>query len=101
MVKLAVPLTSGRFPEIAVEPSKKTTKPVAVAGLTLAVKLNALPNTEGLVPALKSTVTVVGLFTVCDNGGDVDPLKVASPLYCAVMEWVPTGNDEIVRLADP
>lgn len=42
-----------------------------------------------------------GLLTIWVNAGDAAALKLASPLYCAVMEWVPAGSDEIVRLADP
>ena len=89
MVTDAVPLLSGSWPEIAVVPSKNAMVPAAEPGVTFAVNVSELPNTDGLVPALKlSDVTefAFGLFTVCDNGEDVEPLKLASPLYCAVME---------------
>jgi hypothetical protein len=105
VLKLAVPpLIRGTLPEMAIATSKKITVPVADAGVTLAVKVRGAPNTEGSVPALRRRLTAeftLGLFTVCDNGGDVAPLKVASPLYCAVMEWVPADNVEIAKLADP
>ncbi len=71
------------------EPSKNTTVPVAEAGVTFAVNVSESPKTDGLVPAIKlSDVTefAFGLFTVCDKARDVEPLKLASPLYCAVME---------------
>ena len=32
---------------------------------------------------------------------DVPALKFASPLYCAVMEWLPTPSAEVVKLAVP
>ena len=89
MVSDTVPLLRVRLPEIGVGPSKNTTVPVAEAGVTFAVNVSELPKTEGFVPALKFTdVTefAFGLFTVCKNAADVEPLKVASPVYCAVME---------------
>lgn len=43
----------------------------------------------------------LGLFTVCANAAELDPLKAASPLYCAVMAWAPNNNDEVVKLAAP
>ncbi len=89
MVSVAVPLVRVRLPEIGVEPSKNTTVPVAETGVTFAVNVSESPNTDGLVPEVKlSDVTefALGLFTVCENAKDVEPLKLASPLYCAVME---------------
>src|SRR6476646_11966628 len=104
MVSVAAPLLRVRLPEIGVGPSKNTTVPVAEAGVTLAVNVSESPNTDGLVPAVKLTdVTefAFGLFTVCDNTGDVEPLKLASPLYCAVMECIPKDNCDVVMLAVP
>ena len=89
VVKVAVPLVNGMLPEMATLPSKKTTVPVACAGATEAVKLNEFPNAEGLLPALNARVTTgvgFGEFTVSCNGVEIAALKVASPLYCAVME---------------
>ena len=89
VVKVAVPLTSGMFPEMATLPSKKTTVPVADAGATEAVKVNEFPKTEGLLPELNARVTTgvgFGEFTVCCNGAEIPALNAASPLYCAVME---------------
>jgi hypothetical protein len=89
MVSVAAPLLRVRLPEIGVAPSKNTTVPVAEAGVTFAMNVSELPKADGLVPALKLkdvTEFVLGLFTVCENAADVEALKFASPLYCAVME---------------
>jgi hypothetical protein len=89
MVSDTVPLLRLRLPEIGVAPSRNTTLPVAEAGVTFAMKVSELPNTDGLFPALKLNDVVefaLGLFTVCENAADVEALKFASPLYCAVME---------------
>ena len=104
MISVAVPPLRVRFPEIGVEPSKSTTVPVAETGVTLAVNVSEAPNTDGLVPIARlSDVTefAFGLFTVCENAADVEPLKLASPLYCAVMECIPNDNDDVVMLAVP
>ena len=104
MVSVAVPLLRVRLPEIGVEPSKSTTVPVAETGVTLTMNVSEAPNTDGLVPAVKlSKVTefAFGLFTVCKNAEDIEPLKLPSPLYCAVMECIPNGSDDVVKLAVP
>jgi hypothetical protein len=41
------------------------------------------------------------LFTTCDRTAEVLGRKVASPLYTAVIECVPTGRVEVVYLAIP
>jgi len=89
MVSVVIPLVRVRLPEIGVEPSKNTTVPVAETGVTLAANVSELPKIDGLVPIVRlSDVTefAFGLFTICKNAEDVEPLKLASPLYCAVME---------------
>jgi len=104
LLKLTEPLVSGMLPEIGTLPSKKVTVPVADAGATPAVKVSAAPNTEGLAPVLKTTVVAefaFGLLMVWVRAVDTAASKVASPLYCAMMEWVPIASVEIVKLADP
>lgn len=104
VLKLAFPPLRGRFPEMATAPSKNVTVPVADDGVTPAVKVSEAPNTEGFVPEVRDRIIVgvgLGLLTICDNAADVAPLKVASPLYCAVIECVPTDNVEFVKLAEP
>ena len=41
-----------------VAPSKKVTDPVAVLGVTVAVKVSEAPKTEGLVPFVRARLTV-------------------------------------------
>jgi len=40
-------------------------------------------------------------FTVCVSTGDVLVLKFVSPLYTAVIEWLPRASDDVVKLAFP
>lgn len=104
VLKLTVPLFSGRLPEIATLPSRKTIVPVAEAGATLATKVSASPNTEGFAPALNPTATTgvgFGEFTVSSSGEDEPALKPASPLYSAVIECVPMDRPEMVKLTEP
>ncbi len=80
-VKLAEPLTRGRLPEMAVSPSKKITLPVAEAGVTLAVKVSAVPEAAGFEPAVRLTLmTALGLATVCISMGLVDAANLLSPV---------------------
>lgn len=104
VTNVAAPLLRGMFPEMARLPSKKTIVPVAEAGASVAVKLNEFPKTEGFVPALKARATTgvgFGEFTICCNGAERPALKVASPLYCAVIACAPMGRVEVVKLAEP
>ena len=39
--------------------------------------------------------------TCCVNDAAVLPAKFESPLYTAVIEWVPTASDEMVKVAVP
>ena len=38
-------------------------------------------------------------FTFCDSAADVPPLKFESPLYTAVIEWVPSASDAVANVA--
>ncbi len=65
------------------EPSLKVTVPVAVPApglfaVTVAVKVTACPDTEGLAEEL-TNVVVPAFLTVWVSGLEVLPLKVASP----------------------
>lgn len=104
VVKVAVLLVSGIAPEIATGPSKNVTLPVADAGAMVAVNVRDVPNGDGFAPALSARVTeefAFGLLTACTNAAETDPSNVASPLYCAVIECVPIGSEEVVILAEP
>ena len=46
-------------------------------------------------------VVVLALFTVCESADDVLLAWAASPLYCAVMECIPTARLEVEKAATP
>jgi hypothetical protein len=71
LVRVPVPRT--------VVPSLNVTVPVAPAPVTVAVKVTALPYTDGLRDDA-TPVVVDAVFTVCERTDDVDPTKFASPL---------------------
>src|SRR5437773_1798942 len=80
----------------------KRTLPVGVPapgaiGLMVAVNVTDWPNTEGLAEAL-TVVVVLALLTVCVTFGDVLVRKLASPLYTAVIVWLPTERVEVAPL---
>jgi hypothetical protein len=62
--------------------------------VTVAVKVTDCPNVDGLTDET-TAVEVPALFTVWVNTGDVLPLKLALPEYCAVIECAPTDSVEI------
>src|SRR5205085_1089731 len=55
---------------------------------------------EGFVEAANA-VSVVAVFTVWIKGDDVLLAKTASPLYTAVMVWVPRVSAALVTVACP
>src|SRR6266568_2047068 len=94
VVKLAVPEL--RVVELRVEaPSLKMTVPEGVpepgeVGITVAVKVTDWPKTDGLVEEV-SVVVLSDLLTTWDKAGElVLVLKLVSPLYTAVSEWLVT-----------
>jgi len=46
-------------------------------------------------------VVVVALLTTWFTTFEVQPMKLASPPYTALMGWVPAGRVEVVKLAEP
>ena len=73
--------------------------PGAVAE-TVAVKVTAWPNTEGSV-AETSEVVVFAWLTTWLKAVEVLDVKLASPPYDTVIDWVATPRLEVVRLALP
>jgi hypothetical protein len=73
---------------------------VAVDGETVAVKVTGRPLFDGLGLDV-NMVVVLALFTVCESADDVLLAWVASPLYCAVMECIPTARLEVEKAATP
>src|SRR6266702_1235538 len=85
-------------PAIELPPSVKLTLPVGLAPVTEAVKITLLPSVDGLAE-LASVVVLVALLTTCAKVVLVEPLLVASPLYAAVMLWLPTARLAVVQVA--
>jgi hypothetical protein len=73
--------------------------PGAVA-LTVAVNVTDWPTTDGLADEL-TLVLVSALSTACVIAPDVLVLKLPSPPYTAVIEWLPTASEEIFNVATP
>lgn len=42
-----------------------------------------------------------GAYIVSVSGADVPVIKLVSPEYCAVIEWVPTASAEVANVACP
>ena len=40
-------------------------------------------------------------LTTCDSAVDVLPVKLVSPPYVTVIEFVPTASDEVLSVAEP
>jgi hypothetical protein len=99
VVNFATPLFTGTEAEIAVVPSKNTTLPVAVFGVMVAVNVASAPALKLSSGAVIATLVEV-FCTVTTTGVEVPLLKLASPLYCAVMEWLPALR-EVAKLAVP
>jgi len=68
--------------------------------LTVAAKVTLWPNTEGLADEV-TLVLVSALFTSCVIAPDVLVLKLPSPPYTAVIEWLPTASEEMFNVATP
>ncbi len=74
---MAVPPDKVPVPRVEV-PSMNVTVPVAVDGVTVAVKVAELPYVDGLVNDV-TPVVVDALSTVCEMADEVDPVKFVSP----------------------
>lgn len=77
----------------------------ALDALTLAVRVRLEPCEMFEAEAERVVVVVVVLaaaaVTVTFTALDVDALKVLVPMYVAVMELVPTGKADVVKVATP
>src|SRR5262249_34417291 len=86
-------------------PSRNVTVPVGVpapGGLafTVAVKVIAWPNTDGLTE-LVTAVELFALLTVCVMAAEVLAVKFASPAYVTVIVWFPTASERVLKVALP
>jgi hypothetical protein len=84
----------------AAVPSLNWTVPLAEEGVTDAVKVTDCPIVEGFAEEVTTTLEPTWL-TVWTNAGDVLAALLASPLYAAVIECVPTLNDVAGSAACP
>ncbi len=49
----------------------------------------------------RSLMLSVGTLTVCTKAAEVLATLLGSPPYFAVIEWLPTASEEVVRVAVP
>lgn len=97
LLRLPVPNT--------VAPSRKVTVPVGVPAPgatppTFAVSITVCPRIDGLGDA-DTVVVVPAWLTTCVSANDVLGAKFTSPAYTAVMLWVPTAKDAVLKVAVP
>jgi len=83
-----------------VAPSKNCTVPAAVPGDTVAVNFTPAPKVDGLRLEVRVVVVPAGL-TVWVSAVEVLPLKVASPLYTALIECAPPARLAVEKVAPP
>lgn len=100
-VRVATPLLLRLCVARVVEPSRKATVPVGVpvAEVTVAVKVTALPKTEGFREEVKA-VAEEAAVTVCGRVV-LEMLKFVSPKYFTSIARTPAGSPERVSVATP
>jgi hypothetical protein len=99
VLNTAVPLVTLPVP-IDVPLSLNVTVPVAVPGVTVAVKVTEVPAISGFELELNVVVEFT-LFTVWVNVEEVLELSLLSPPYAAVMGWEDTDKVEVLNVAVP
>jgi hypothetical protein len=106
-VRMATPPTVGceMHPMMAVPPSENVTVPVGVpaagaVAVTIAVYITVCPDTDGSTDDV-TIVVVAPWLTVSLRIGDVEPVKLESPLYIAVIGCAPTVANEAAHTAVP
>jgi len=102
VANLAVPALSV-FVARTVAPFRNLTIPEGVPlywGATVAVKVTDRPKLDGFREEAK-VVALVALLTAWLTAFDLLPRNFESPPYTALIEWVPIGCVEVVKLADP
>lgn len=98
VVKDAEPPASATVPR-TIFPSRNWTVPVAVPGFTDAVNVTGAPTGAGFCEDVTITDEDDRTFSV--SAADVADELLASPSYETVIEWLPTVNDEIGKVAVP
>jgi hypothetical protein len=85
---------------IVVEPSLKSTVPVAADGETVAANVTVAPTVAGFALLVKVT-DEERAFTVCVRAEEALEPHVLLPPKDAVTEWTPTDSADVVRVAVP
>jgi hypothetical protein len=67
---------------------------------TVAVRLTDCPKLDGFIDEV-NVVVELALVTVWLTAVDVLPAKFESPVYTAVIEFVPTGSVVVAKTAEP
>jgi hypothetical protein len=101
-INVACPLLSGTEPSVTV-PFMKVTVPVGVplyCGATVAVRVTDCPTMEGF-KLEASVVVVVAWFTACISVDDVLAVKLTSPEYTELSDFVPGDVKTLSRIAWP
>src|SRR5438105_13697068 len=70
-------------------------------GATVNFTMKGIPATEGSGLSLVMVVLVSALLTTWVRVAEVLVLKLVSPPYSAVIEWLPTDRLEVLKLAWP
>ena len=99
---LPIPLLRTPFPSV-IDPALNVTVPVGSedeAEVTVATNNNDWPNVEGLGLAFSDVIEEYW-FTTCLNTWDVLPRLLASPEYCAQIDWFPEIVNAVLPLASP
>src|ERR1039457_7305481 len=91
--RVAEPLVIVAVPS-TVEPSRNCTVPVAVLGVTAAVRVTFCPLVEGLGEEANATLDVT-LLTACIKMAELLAASVASALWQGVMESGATARSSV------
>src|SRR5438445_11349998 len=101
---VATPTASACAPQPVIElaPSLKFTLPVGVpapgaVAVTVAVNVTLCPNTDGFTDDVR-LVDVLAWLTTCVRVALVLVAKFVSPLYTAVMLWLPTLRLDVAHV---
>jgi hypothetical protein len=93
-------LLKGAAPRL-VPPSLNVTLPVALAGVTVAVRLTVWPTAAGFGEEVRTVVVPADDVITSVTATDVLAPFVESPPYTAVSEWLPAVRLEVVYVAVP
>ena len=97
----ALPLTNAPVIQTVDAPSLTGTVPVGDCPATVTVNVTLCANADGFGAEASVVVVAATEFTVCVRTFDVDVALLASPLYMAVIAWLPTTSAEVEHWALP